>query len=86
MSKFIKHIAGPYEGHMQFCLICGEVICDYRRAMYPADCPPPTGFAEGVLYIQGKNPTSFFSGSLDGILEDGDSVVDCNKIQTLPDL
>ncbi len=80
MSKFIRHIVGPYEGQMQFCLICGEVICDYRGAVYPADCPPPSGFAEGELYVQGINPTSFFPGPFDdNWLEDGDVVIECNK-------
>ena len=78
MAKFVKHIVGPYEGHMQFCLICGEVICDYRHVLYQGS--PPSGFAEGELYIQGKNPQSFFPGPFqERWLEEGDTVVDCNK-------
>lgn len=83
MTTFVKHIVGPFEGGMQFCLICGEVILDYRRSLWPVDQPPPSGFAEGEIYIQGKNPTSYFPGPFDEKwLEEGDTVVDCNKVPT----
>lgn len=80
MSQFVRHIAGPFEERQQFCIICGYKICDYRNAFYlSGDGAPLSGFKEGELWIQGKNPTSFFT-SLDGILEDEDTVIDCNKL------
>lgn len=80
MSQFVRHIAGPYEGGQQFCIICGYKICDYRHAAWLSkDGEAPAGFKEGELWIQGKNPTSFFS-SIEGVLEPGDTEIDCNKL------
>lgn len=58
--KYTKHIAGKFENWMQHCIICGEVISDYRNSMMPVGSPPPAGFPEGDVYIShSKNPQMF---------------------------
>lgn len=72
MPRIIKHIVGPFEGGMQFCIICGKVICDYRNACWPSGQEPPQGFSEGVIYMEGVNPTSFYTE-----LAPGDTAENC---------
>lgn len=75
----IRHILGSFENRMQFCLICGECICDYRRVAVPLNedgsMPEINGWAEGELFIQGKNPSSYFQN-----IEEGETYINCNEI------
>lgn len=56
----IKHILGPFENFQQFCIMCGECIFDYRNAAWEQG-HEPSGWAEGELYLVGKNPQVFLS-------------------------
>lgn len=70
--KWTKHILGKFnqEERTQRCIICGEVIHDYRGAMYaPNEDGSPViekGWVEGEHYVGGKNPTQFWSNKPDG--------------------
>jgi hypothetical protein len=52
------HRAGPFVNLVQRCARCGEVLRDYRNAMYPEGQPPPSGFAAGAnIEVVRGNPT-----------------------------
>jgi hypothetical protein len=73
MAKIIRHIVSEMDENMiQRCIMCGEIIFDYSNAAWPAEQEPPRGFAPGQLFIQGKNPTSFFNE-----LPDNENYEDC---------
>jgi hypothetical protein len=49
--KFTQHQVLEMDSTMvQRCLICGEVISDYRGLMGPIDNPLPQGYAPGAVY------------------------------------
>lgn len=50
----IRHIAGPYEDQVQYCVVCGKIITDYRGARWPDGQRPPQGFREGEVFVQGN--------------------------------
>lgn len=59
-TTWIEHqVVDMDETMVQHCIVCGEVINDYRNAMWPIDQGPPTGYSTGSVYISGKNPTVF---------------------------
>lgn len=76
MPKYIRHVVGPMVDLIQHCVICGEVIADYRGAMvHPAPTGPIQGWAEGNLFISvATNPTTFKTEAWPPPPED---VVDC---------
>jgi hypothetical protein len=52
------HVAGPMIEFVQRCARCGEVLSDYRNAMYPEGDPPPRGWAAGAhIEIERGFPT-----------------------------
>lgn len=59
MSKATRHIVGETNGGLQHCIICGEVIADYRGAAFypPLEDSQILSWPEGEIYMQGKNPT-----------------------------
>lgn len=58
MALYIQHyVTEMDESMMQRCLYCGEVVSDYRNAMWPADQGPPRGFPTGELYVSVGFPT-----------------------------
>jgi len=59
----IKHLLGEFdkETMTQHCILCGECICDYSNACWPAGQPPPQGWPAGDLYIEGKNPEMLYN-------------------------
>jgi hypothetical protein len=61
MSGFIKHhVIDMDESMIQRCILCGEVICDYRDVTYRLEDGPPKGFGAGNVYIsKSGNPTVF---------------------------
>lgn len=63
---------------VQKCIICGEIISDYRNTMSPAGTPPARGFAAGIVYVSDGNPRVTTIGDP----SDNYAVIDC-KIKTL---
>jgi hypothetical protein len=58
------HKAGPMIAWVQLCTRSGEVLTDYRNAMYPEGTPPPSGWAEGAhIEVLTGNPR--YSGVTD---------------------
>lgn len=51
--KAIKHIAGPLVDEVQRCVVCGDVISDYRGAMFSSGTKP-NGFPEGEVFKRGN--------------------------------
>ncbi len=66
-TKAIRHFLLPFnrEERTQSCAICGQVIHDYRGAMYApiSDGSPvvENGWEPGPHYITGNNPKYFSS-------------------------
>lgn len=61
-SVFTRHIVADMDASMvQRCLICGEIISDYRNAMWPNGQDPPKGWGSGPVYVLGGNPTTYMS-------------------------
>jgi hypothetical protein len=54
--QFVRHIVGQLDEGVQRCVICGEIISDYRNTMMPAGTPPPKGFGAGEVFVKGGNP------------------------------
>jgi hypothetical protein len=55
---YVRHIVGEMtEEGIQGCVICGEIITDYRGAMVPEGTPPLRGFDAGDIYVLKGNPT-----------------------------
>lgn len=52
--KTTRHVAGPMEGQVQYCVICGTVLTDYRGAMVPIGQPPLRGWEEGEVFVRGN--------------------------------
>jgi hypothetical protein len=58
------HVAGKMIDWVQPCTRCGEVLSDYRNAMYPEGTPPPSGWEEGAhIEVLTGNPR--YSGVTD---------------------
>lgn len=80
-SKYIKHTVGEMDEDMvQRCVICGEIISDYRNAMVPAGQKLPKGFEPGIIYVsipvsigKGLTRTEFFQTPPLGAV-----IVECN--------
>ena len=56
MSKpWTQHIIGEpdLEEQTQRCVLCGEVIIDYRGISYPEEQGPPPWWTAGPIYIKG---------------------------------
>lgn len=70
----IKHIAGEFREGKQECIMCGEMICDYTNAHWPAGQNAPKGWAIGPIYISGVNPKIFTTTA-----PDTGEVSDCTK-------
>jgi len=61
-QHFIRHVIGELTDNIQRCVICGEVVNDYRGAMWPAGQEAPTGFPKGDIYVSAQgNPKMFCS-------------------------
>lgn len=55
--QYTRHIVADMDETMvQRCLICGEVISDYRTCMYEINAGVPKGWAAGELFVRGGNP------------------------------
>lgn len=56
--NFTQHQVAEMDSTMvQRCLICGEVISDYRGMIGPIDNPLPQGYAPGAVYVSNtRNP------------------------------
>lgn len=68
---FIKHIVNDMDESMfQHCVMCGEIITDYRNSLWTGEAPK--GWAAGEVYIRNGEP-KFFSISVN----DDDLVNDC---------
>lgn len=58
MRVYKKHIAGEMNSEgLQMCVICGEILTDYRGAMVPKGSAPLTGFPSGDIYVSKGSPT-----------------------------
>jgi hypothetical protein len=73
-KHYVKHVVGELNGNVQRCVICGEIINDYRNAMWPVGQPAPTGFAPGDLYITNGNPKMYVSS-----IDEYDTSENCNS-------
>lgn len=73
--KWTRHILGESVDRQQYCVLCGELIVDYSRAVGPINQGPPPSWPEGEFYIGGKTPT-VMSSQLP-TLEDDDTLVSC---------
>lgn len=74
--QYTKHVVGEMVELVQRCLICGEVISDYRNAWYPAGQDAPTGWAPGELFVSSGNPIMFATSISD---EEMQVAVDCQS-------
>ena len=55
---YIKHtVIEMDESMVQYFVICGEIISDYRNAMWPSGQPAPKGYSSGEIFVQKGNPT-----------------------------
>ena len=67
MRTYTKHILGEFDQveQVQRCIICGEIIHDYRNAMFAPDengnVPVNKGWASGQHYVSDGNPQYFWS-------------------------
>lgn len=43
-----------YEGGVQYCVMCGKVLCDYRNVSIPQGQPTPKGWPEGEVFQFGN--------------------------------
>lgn len=73
--KIVRHIVSEMKDNIQRCIVCGEIIFDYRNVSYPTAQGRPWGFPAGELFIQGKNPTAYLSQ-----LPAGETAEDCGAI------
>ena len=64
------------ETMVQNCIFCGEVISDYRNAMYPYGQEPPKGWATGNVFISGSNPKWYTNE-----VKEGEEFIDCKDIK-----
>lgn len=71
--QFEEHVAGPYEGMIQYCVLCGAILCDYRNAMWPAGQKPPAGFPEGTVFRRRQGDATYWQMEL----ADGDTAESC---------
>lgn len=75
----VKHILGEFdqEEQVQKCIICGEIIHDYREAMYAPDengnIPQQMGWMPGEHYATIGNPISYTMS-----YDNNDIVIPCN--------
>ena len=73
--KYIKHIVAEMdESLIQRCLICGEVISDYRNTMAPVGTVI-SGFPQGPVYVSDSKNPQIFSSEISTI----DSSTDCDQ-------
>lgn len=53
---YIRHVAGEMENDVQYCVVCGAIICDYRntREMFSIGSPhvKSRGFAPGPIFVR----------------------------------
>ena len=56
METFIEHIAGEYEGGLQYCVCCGAVIIDDRNMIGPAGKGERRGYEPGRVQVSNGNP------------------------------
>jgi hypothetical protein len=55
--SYTQHTCGELNAElMQYCIVCGAVISDYRNAMWPGDQEPPKGYEPGPVYVSEGNP------------------------------
>jgi len=54
MGIYIRHIVSEMKNDLtQRCIICGEVINDYSKGMWPIEQGPPSGFRPGEIFTDG---------------------------------
>jgi len=62
---YVKHILAEYDEveRVQRCIICGEIIHDYRNAIFESqeDADNNKGWVEGEHYVSYGNPQYFWS-------------------------
>ncbi len=69
-------VAEMDETLIQRCVICGEIIADYRNVLYIKDDGPPTGWSAGRVYVLEGNPKIFKTD-----LAPADPFLPCNSEQ-----
>ncbi len=76
--KYISHICGALIDGVQRCVLCGEIISDYRGAMVEAGSGPLKGFEEGktICISELKNPQIFTSTEYMG---ENDYAIECSQ-------
>lgn len=61
--KYIKHIAGEFDGEIQRCIVCGEIIIDNRGLVMPKGSKM-SSYASGPIYqSEGTNPRITIAGA-----------------------
>lgn len=56
MRTFTRHVVAAMDNtRVQHCVLCGEIINDYRNVMYHGE--PPKGFPKGFVYVSEGRPT-----------------------------
>lgn len=55
---YTKHILGAFAEGVQRCIVCGEIIHDYRGVMYETQeaADSEKGWMEGEFWISDGNP------------------------------
>jgi hypothetical protein len=52
MRQYVEHHVNDMdETLLQRCVLCGEIITDYRNIMYRVEDGPPAGFRAGPVYV-----------------------------------
>lgn len=55
---YVQHVVTEMdETRLQRCVICGEVITDYRQVLWASGDPGPIGFGAGRVYVRKGCPT-----------------------------
>jgi hypothetical protein len=69
--KYIKHVLGEFDQELQIqrCLICGQIIHDYRNCI---STEPISGWESGEHFVKEGFPTIFTSS-----LDEGENFVNC---------
>lgn len=78
-TVYVQHIVSAMEDWVQRCLICGEIISDYRNSAWPVGDPPPRGWQPGPICVsKGTNPTIYMPP--DGVNKE-DEIIECKNLE-----
>ncbi len=72
MDMYVRHFAGEYKDDKQHCVVCGEIICDYRNVGFLG--AKPQGYPEGEVFVNPGNPRTTQT-----YLDYGDDYLDCSE-------